>query len=263
VGPLFDAVRRFDAEYLSHTREGLWADRSALEPLALSTRESVLDVGCGTGELTAVLREACDVVYALDRDRSLLETVADPRLQGDALSLPFADDAVDLVACQALLINLPDPDAALAEFRRVASEHVAAIEPDNANVEVSSSVASEERLAERARERYLAGVETDPTLGALTERFEAAGLSDVTIRRHEHAQHVEPPYDDAAVEAARRKALGTPIDDRRSTLAAGGAAVDDLRNEWRHMGREVARAMAEESYERREVVPFYVTVGSV
>jgi ubiquinone/menaquinone biosynthesis C-methylase UbiE len=257
-------VRRFDAEYLSHTREGLWADRSALEPLALSTRESVLDVGCGTGELTTVLREECDgTVYALDRDRSLLETVDDPRLQGDALSLPVADDAVDLVVCQALLVNLPDPAAALSEFDRVASEAVAAIEPDNANVEVSSSVPSEERLAERARDRYLAGVETDPTLGALTEQFEAAGFSDVTVRRHEHVKHVAPPYDDAAVEAARRKALGTAIADRRRTLEAGGAAVEELRREWREMGRDVVRAMSDGEYERREVVPFYVTVGRV
>jgi SAM-dependent methyltransferase len=257
-------VRRFDAEYLSHTREGLWADRSALEPLALSERGSVLDVGCGTGESTAVFREECDgVVYAIDRDRTLLDAVPDPRLQGDALSLPFGDDAVDLVVCQALLINLPDPAGALAEFRRVASEHVAAIEPDNANVEVTSSVPSEERLAARAREHFLAGVETDPTLGGLRERFEAAGLSDVTVRRHEHVRQVAPPYDDAAVEAARRKALGTAIADRRSTLEAGGAALEDLRSDWRAMGREVVREMATETYERREVVPFYVTVGGV
>jgi SAM-dependent methyltransferase len=257
-------VRRFDAEYLSHTREGLWADRSALESLALPTRESILDVGCGTGELTAVLREECDgVVYAVDRDRSLLEAVGDPRLQGDAHSLPLPDDAVDLVVCQALLINLPDPAAAIREFRRVASAHVAAIEPDNANVEVSSSVPSEERLSRRARERYLAGVGTDPTLGALREPFESAGLSDVTVRRHDHVQRVEAPYDDAAVEAARRKATGSAIADRRSTLEAGGAAVEDLRSEWREMGRDVVRSMAEGTYERREVVPFYVTVGAV
>jgi SAM-dependent methyltransferase len=256
-------VRRFDAEYLSHTREGLWRDRSALEPLALSTRESILDVGCGSGESTAVFREACDAVYALDRDRSLLSAVADPRLQGDALSLPVSDDAVELVVCQALLVNLPDPAAALAEFSRVASDHVAAIEPDNGNVEVSSSVPSEERLGERAREKYLAGVETDPTLGAVTDHFESVGLTDVTVRRHEHVRHVRPPYDDAAIEAARRKALGTAIADRRATLAAGGAAVDELQSEWREMGREVVRAMTAGEYERREVVPFYVTVGRV
>lgn len=36
-----------------------------------------------------------------------------PVLQGDALTLPVRDDAVDLAACQALLINLPDPAAGI------------------------------------------------------------------------------------------------------------------------------------------------------
>jgi SAM-dependent methyltransferase len=259
-------VRRFDADYLHYTREGLWTDREPLGPLDLADCERVLDVGCGTGVLTRVLREeTAGTVIGLDRDPALLAHVESPAVRGDARRLPLPDDAVDLVVCQALLVNLPDPEATLAEFRRVASERVAAIEPDNGAVEVTSTVPAERHLAERAREYFIAGAETDVTLGAAAELFEAVGLANVSTRRHDHEQVIAPPYDESAYRAARRKASGAALAERRETLAAGAdtTALDELREEWRAMGRAVIDAMAAESYERREVVPFYVTVGDV
>ncbi|MDZ7745235.1 MAG: class I SAM-dependent methyltransferase [Halobacteriales archaeon] len=105
-------MRRFTAEYLDRTREGMWADRSALAPLRLGDRDSVLDVGCGTGELTAAIRAETDArLVGADRDADLLAHLpADiPGVRADAYRLPFPDDSFDLVVCQALLINLPDP----------------------------------------------------------------------------------------------------------------------------------------------------------
>lgn len=262
-------MRRFSADYLEATREGMWADsRAALQDLGLADRERVIDVGCGTGELTRVLREECPgTVIGCDADRSLLAHVEAPTLLGDATRLPLRADAVDLVVCQALLINLPEPAAAVREFARVSSTLVAAIEPDNGAVAVDSSVDSEGPLARRARRRFLDGVETDVRLGAsATALFEDAGLSAVRTRRYDHERVVEPPYTEAALEDAKRKVTGQGIERNRETILAGdttAAEFDALRADWREMGRTVVDQMQSEEYRRTETVPFYVTVGQV
>lgn len=247
----------------------MWDQRAALDGLDLAGRARILDVGCGTGELTRVFREESDAdVYALDADPSLLGTVtADERVLGDATRLPFSADACDLVACQALLINLPDPVEAVREFARVSSDLVAVIEPNNAAVTVESTVESEPSLAARARDAYIDGVGTDVSLGAdAADCFEAAGVVDVTTTRYEHVQAVTPPYGDEALAAAARKATGERLAEQRATLAAGGLdpeAYDALRASWREMGRVVVEQMRDDDYERVETVPFYVTAGRV
>jgi len=261
-------VREFTAEYLEHTRRGMWEETTALAPLSLEDRERVLDVGCGSGELTRVLaRETPGTVVGADADTGLLAVAREqtglPMVGADATRLPFPDGAFDLVVCQALLINLPDPAAAVAEFARVSSELVAAVEPNNAAVEVASTVDAEERLEERARSAYLAGVETDVALGDRVESlFEDAGLEVVADRVYRHEKLVEPPYSEPAMADAARKASGAGLADHEAEIReAVGNEYDELRSAWRSMGRDVVRAMAEEEYERREVVPFEVTVG--
>ncbi|WP_096390615.1 class I SAM-dependent methyltransferase [Halopenitus persicus] len=302
-------MRRFSPEYLDRTRRGMWdGDREALAPLRLSDRERVLDVGCGTGELTRVLAAeapASTSVLGVDADRELLrvarsrgrdrddvdrtrdrddrtrdaaahtrDAAAQPRsaadgpayLAGDATRLPIADTAVDLVVCQALLINLPDPRAAIREFRRVSSDLVAAIEPNNADVGVSSTVDAEERLEREARNAYLDGVGTNVALGdRVRELFRREGIESVTTRRYYHEKRIEPPYADQALAAAARKASGAGLADHRAELEAAlsPAGYDDLRSRWRSMGRDVVDAMRDREYERVEVVPFDVTVGRV
>jgi SAM-dependent methyltransferase len=265
-------VRRFSAEYLERTRAGMWGDsRAALSDLDLPGRERVLDVGCGTGELTRVLAEeagAGSPVIGLDADPELLAVARghSPVLRGDALRLPFGDGAFDLVVCQALLVNLPDPVAAVEEFARVSRDLVAAVEPDNAAVDVTSSVGSEARLEGRARRAYLDGVSTDASLGGEGTRaaFESAGLSDARTRRYAHERVVEAPYDETDLADARRKATGAGLDDDRATMLEGHLDAEgfaDLRAEWRAMGREVVDQMRRGEYRRVETVPFYVTVG--
>ena len=262
-------MRRFSADYLDSTRSGMWADsREALADLALEECNRVLDVGCGTGELTRVLREESDGdVVGLDADADLLASVPGPTVRGDATRLPFADDSFDLVVCQALLINLPDPVAAVREFARVARDRVAAVEPDNGAVTVESTVDSEPRLARRARGRFLDGVDTDVELGAdAADVFEAAGLDVVSTRRYDQELTVEPPYGEQAVRAARRKATGEGLATDRETILDGDttpAEYDALREQWREMGRAVVAQMQTDDYERRETVPFFVTVGRV
>jgi len=249
----------------------MWGDsREALADLDLDSRERVLDVGCGTGELTRVLAEESGArVVGADVDPSLLSVAGEfaPVVRADASRLPFGEDVFDLVVCQALLINLPDPIDAVREFTRVSSDLVAAIEPDNGAVSVDSTVDAEPPLAQRARERFLDGVETDVSLGAgAREVFEDAGLEVVSTRQYDHERIVSPPYPEAAMEAARRKATGEGLADDRETILSGETSeeeYDDLRSEWRAMGRDVVSQMGAGSYVRKETVPFFVTVGRV
>ncbi|MUV90319.1 methyltransferase domain-containing protein [Halapricum sp. CBA1109] len=262
-------MRQFSASYLEHTRRGMWADsRDALADLDLRSRQRVLDVGCGTGELTRVLREAVPgTVLGCDADRDLVDgNNMEPGLR-DRIVATLEDGVVDLAVCQALLINLPDPAAAVAAFRRVSSDLVAAVEPNNAAVTVDSTVESEPALARRARRLFLDGVETDVTLGAdAAALFEDAGLTDVRTRRYDHERTVEPPYSEAELNDAGEKVSGDGLDRSKATILAGEtseAEFDALRNDWKAMGRAVVEQMQDGDYRRTETVPFYVTVGRV
>ena len=93
----------------------------------------VLDAGCGTGWFAAGLQRARPdvVVIGLDLSAGMLgrarDAGADRLVQGDATMLPLADDSVDVVVGRGVLHHLPDPPAALAEWRRV-------VRPDGAVV---------------------------------------------------------------------------------------------------------------------------------
>ena len=265
-------MRRFTPEYLDRTRRGMWDSRDALADLELDSRARILDVGCGTGQLTRVLAEEAPdaTVVGADADLDLLgvaraETGLD-YCAADALRLPFPDDAFDLVVCQALLINLPEPAAAVREFARVSADLVAAVEPDNADVGVASTVDAEADLESRVRSAYIEGVGTNVALGERVRRlFEDAGLADLRTNRYHHEKRVEPPYSAVDLESARKKASGAGIANHESELrsALPEGAYDDLRRDWRAMGRDVIEQMGADEYERAEVVPFDVTVGRV
>ncbi|MFE7928230.1 class I SAM-dependent methyltransferase [Streptomyces sp. NPDC057456] len=86
-----------------------------------------LDVGCGTGALTAVVAARCrpSAVVALDRSAGFVasarETAAAPVccVRGDALSLPVRGHACDVVVSGLALNFLPTPGAAVTEATRV------------------------------------------------------------------------------------------------------------------------------------------------
>jgi SAM-dependent methyltransferase len=87
----------------------------------------VLDVGCGTGALTAELvrRTSADLVFAVDPAPQFVE-VCRERAPGanvrvcSAERLPFGDGEFDRVVSQLVLPFFADADAAMAEMRRVA-----------------------------------------------------------------------------------------------------------------------------------------------
>jgi SAM-dependent methyltransferase len=92
--------------------------------------ESVLDAGCGEGELLRrdVLRPGVRTV-CLDRSLEALAEVPSPDRVcglvcglGDAL--PFKTASFDVVLCMEVLEHLPEPAAALCELARVARKAV-------------------------------------------------------------------------------------------------------------------------------------------
>src|SRR5690606_6607500 len=104
-------------------RDRVWR-RAATSALALRPGEKVLDVGAGTGASTEVL--AASGAYAVGVDLSLGMLAAGrqarprlPLLAGDALALPFAEEAFDAVTISFALRNVVDPVAALREMHRV------------------------------------------------------------------------------------------------------------------------------------------------
>ncbi len=111
---------------------GSWSPRLA-ELVGLQRGERVLDVACGTGDLTRCAAARVGLqgqVIGLDISPEMLAVArqkdgAEPAAaaiewrQGSADALPLAEAAFDVVCCQLGLMFFPDRVAALAEMRRV------------------------------------------------------------------------------------------------------------------------------------------------
>ncbi|MFO0558482.1 MAG: class I SAM-dependent methyltransferase [Polyangiales bacterium] len=142
------------ARVLNGTRDHWWND----DFLALIARRTgldqcsrVLDVGCGQGhfsrriaqhirrpfEFVGVDREPRWVELSAQRAKPFLSrTGLDGTMRfqlGAAESLPFDDHTFDAVVCQTVLMHLPEPEKAIAEFVRVVRKGglVLAAEPNN------------------------------------------------------------------------------------------------------------------------------------
>ncbi len=110
---------------------GRWSRRLAeafVRQLDVPPSRRWLDVGCGTGALTAAVLAAADPaeVAGVDPSEGFLaaarERVPDPRASftlADARELPFPDDRFDVVASGLVLNFVPDPATAAAEIKRV------------------------------------------------------------------------------------------------------------------------------------------------
>ena len=93
---------------------------------------SLLDVGCGEGELLKTCRQAGIEAVGLDQPGPRLEALRDEGLEvreGTAYDLPFADGAVDWLTMRHILHHLEDPARAVAEALRVARTGLLLAEP--------------------------------------------------------------------------------------------------------------------------------------
>ncbi len=110
--------------------------RAAVRSADLKPGDIVLDVACGTGDLTRAFADGgAAKVTGLDFTPEMLQIARQKRLapassasqqqeiinyvDGDATRLPFQDASFDVVSIAFGIRNVSDPAAALGEFRRV------------------------------------------------------------------------------------------------------------------------------------------------
>lgn len=121
IAPVYDLLNHL----LSLNIDRLWRSftvRSALR----ATDRRVLDLACGTGDLTLELAkrssQACQVVgadFCLPMLRCARGKSAPPLFLADGLRLPFREEAFDLVTIGFGLRNMEDYRAGLREMHRV------------------------------------------------------------------------------------------------------------------------------------------------
>jgi demethylmenaquinone methyltransferase/2-methoxy-6-polyprenyl-1,4-benzoquinol methylase len=111
----------------SFGRDAAWRRRT-VRLAEVKPTDRVLDVACGTGELTRAFRWTTDAerVVGLDYTAEMLEIARAKRVrpgveyvQGDATTLPFEDGSFDVVSIAFGIRNVQAPARAFAEFRRV------------------------------------------------------------------------------------------------------------------------------------------------
>ena len=107
------------------------AERALLASLLahFPSAQSVLEIGCGTGQFSRWLATRSLKVVGLDRSPGMLAEMGRlspefPAILGDAHRLPFGDGTIDLVSYVTALEFLEEPPRALAEAVRVARRGV-------------------------------------------------------------------------------------------------------------------------------------------
>lgn len=136
VRAMFGAIARsYDLNNRVHS---LWQDeawrRTAVRMAAVRPGDVVLDVACGTGDLTQAFarRSPASLVIGGDFTHAMLGLAAhkrarlDPRIadrvryiEADAMALPIATASMDVVSIAFGIRNVQEPDRAIAEFGRV------------------------------------------------------------------------------------------------------------------------------------------------
>lgn len=119
-------VRNLEAQAIA-----IWPhEQTLVETYGLAADINILDLGCGTGEITARLAECFGqaTIRGLDLIESHLELARErcrpygDRVSfacGDALNLKQDDDSFDLAVCRHLIQAVPDPAKVLSEMKRV------------------------------------------------------------------------------------------------------------------------------------------------
>jgi ubiquinone/menaquinone biosynthesis C-methylase UbiE len=142
--------------------------------LGLKPGLRIVEVGCGTGDLTRYLAELvggkCSIIGVDTRAASLRTAEAEARKagfadrisyrKGDAYNVPLDDGYADLACCRTLLMHLTDPGKAVKEMARVTRKGgtVAAIERGRFHSFYDPEDEKYNRLAEKMGDAFLKGI---------------------------------------------------------------------------------------------------------
>ena len=116
IAPRYDLVNRL----MTFGLDQQWR-RETIAALALPENALLLDVACGTGDLSRLARRKGYRVIGADLSRGMLAAnhAGAPLIQADGARLPFPDGVFDGLVCGYALRNFSDLPAALAETARV------------------------------------------------------------------------------------------------------------------------------------------------
>lgn len=178
---------------LAAQAEAIWPQEEPIFARHDPRDGAVLDVGCGTGEITGRLAErfAQASFIGIDLDGAHLEKararcrIFGSRvrfLAGDALALPFRDSTFDLVVCRHLLQAVPDVPGTLCEIRRVLCPggRVHLIAEDYGMLYCHPTTLDADGFWQRIPPRYAAAVGCDLHVGRKTfTLFHDLGFTDI------------------------------------------------------------------------------------
>jgi ubiquinone/menaquinone biosynthesis C-methylase UbiE len=133
VPAAYDAIARDYAAHFDGALAGKPFDVAILRSFARSVRSSqgrtVLDVGCGPGDATAILTDCGLAAEGIDASPAMVEIArtAHPDVTfavADMTALPFDDDSFDAVCSWYSIVHTPTDELrrVLVELRRVLSE---------------------------------------------------------------------------------------------------------------------------------------------
>ncbi|MGB3413046.1 MAG: ubiquinone/menaquinone biosynthesis methyltransferase [Microthrixaceae bacterium] len=116
IAPRYDLVNRV----MTFRMDVGWRRRS-VSALGLAPGSTVVDLACGTGDLSQDLSRRGLVPIGVDLSYGMLAAAPRPfaRLQGDGSSMPFLDASMDGATCGFALRNFTDLAGTFAELARI------------------------------------------------------------------------------------------------------------------------------------------------
>lgn len=176
--------------------EAIWPqERTLFDRYVLPARPAILDIGCGTGEITARLAWLYPdaTLLGVDLDTEHLERARHRNAAfggrvrfepGDALALHLPAASFDLVVCRHLVQAVPDPARVLAEMARVARPggrlHVLA--EDYGMMHFHPTVRDMDHFWKHGVMAFGRAIGTDQAIGRkLYTLLSGLGLADITV----------------------------------------------------------------------------------
>jgi len=206
-----------------------WGPRTA-DGARVAAGDRVLDVACGTGVVARECVRRGARVTGVDLNEGMLKVARRlapdiDYVSGDAASLPFNDEAFDVVACQFALMFFPEPVRAVAEMARVLRpggriglSTWSVIEKTPVYVVLRDLLS---RHLDEAAGAVMQAPFTFGDEGRLNEIFAEAGLTGVEFKTDTGAMKFESVADLVATEVR-----GSPLAERFDDAALAALTAD-------------------------------------
>jgi ubiquinone/menaquinone biosynthesis C-methylase UbiE len=182
------SIHEWHNRYLQQSRWTQEVRRYIFNQLKLQTAERGLEVGCGSGAITADVQKFTQAgIFGLDTNLGAVKygRKFDPEsyfCAGNAYSLPYSAKSFDFTFCHFLLLWLKEPLNALLEMKRVTRRNgyiIALAEPDyGGRIDFPESLVELGKLQADSLQKQGAEPRRGRQLAAL---FHEAGLSEVQV----------------------------------------------------------------------------------